>query len=689
MTARALDRLLNPRSVAIVGLSDNSARLIACVLPTFSSGCAVFIVNPRYDRVMDRPTARSLTDLGYPVDCVLSVVGAERTVEVAEEAATLDVGGMALIANGFVESGPAGAHLQDRLRAAALSGGFAVIGPNGLGFENVPRRIRLSIANRETHRVGGLSVVSQSGAMLSGVTMTGNALGAGFNLLISSGNEAVSDTADFLDYLADDPGTTGIALVIEKIRRPDCFFAALDRAIAAGKPVVAVKLARSERTRKMAASHTGALTGDAWVYDVALKQHGVSMAYDAEELGQRLALVDKIPQKRWTPVQAMGAVTTTGGYASQAYDVAVQEGISLPDLEALLPWVRERVPGTRVANPLDTAAAGGGTSLWHEIIERYITSSEIDAFIVPRPMTRDEEGHVHTLLTDLAELAQKVRKPVVLANIAGPPPAWASRYESDAVALGSGLRPTLRGLQTIGSFVRYRDRGLRAVSLPGAVARPGVPTVRVPEGEMLPFDATMRILREAGIPVAPYVLLGCDTTIDFPEPYVVKLADVTHRTEHRAVRLGITQATLPDVAAELRQIANARGLSPEIAVQPMVDSAGEVFIGINGTTELGPMVLFGLGGIFVEALNRVGGRMAPFDLDEARDLIEEFRELKVMHGFRGRPAWDLDALAHVLVKAGDFAAAGQEWIASLDLNPVLHGGDGGYTAVDALLLIRS
>ena len=689
----ALDRLLKPRSIAIVGLSDNNARLVKCVRPTFTSGCEVFIVNPRCDHVMNRPTARTLTDLGRPIDCVMSVMNAERSVELAEEAATLNIGGMVVIANGFAEIGAEGARLQERLSTAARSAGFAVIGPNGLGFENVPAGIRLSMANREAHTVGGLSVISQSGAMLSGVTMTGNALGAGFNLLISSGNEAASDMADFACYLAEDPGTRAIALVIEKVRRPACFFAAIDRAIAAGKPVVAVKLARNERTRQMAAAHTGALTGDAWVYDVALRQHGVSMAYDAEELGHRLALIDKIPRERWSPVQALGVVSTTGGYASQAYDVASQEGIPVPALEHLLPWVQERFPATHVANPLDVAT-GGGISRWREVMEHYISSPDIDAFLVPRPLTREEDGHVHTLVTDLAEVAQLENKPVVLANIAGPPPPWSSRFESKALALGSGLRPTLRGLQTIGSFVRYRNRqlGRERPQIPEVFDRPQTTTVRTPEGDMLPFDATMRILRRVGIPVADYTLLSGDSDpgriqIEFAEPYVVKLANVAHRTEYGAVRVSVTSEVLTTIVDDLWHIAGAHGLSPVIAVQPMVQSTAEVFVGINGTTELGPMVVFGLGGVFVEALNRVGGRMAPFDVEEARDLIDEFRGLKVLHGFRGLPAWDLAALSGILVSAGRLAAAGRDWIASLDVNPVLYGSS-GYTAVDALLLVK-
>lgn len=150
---------------------------------------------------------------------------------------------------------------------------------------------------------------------------------------------------------------------------------------------------------------------------------------------------------------------------------------------------------------------------------------------------------------------------------------------------------------------------------------------------------------------------------------LVKLADVAHRTEHDAVRLGVSAAGIGDAIAGLRAIAASDGLSPAIVIQPMIDSRGEALLGVQGESELGPMVVFGLGGVFTEALGEVGGRMAPFGPQQARSLIEEFRDLKVMHGFRGRPAWDLAALTRILVAAGRLAAAGREWIASLDGQP--------------------
>jgi succinyl-CoA synthetase beta subunit len=209
---------------------------------------------------------------------------------------------------------------------------------------------------------------------------------------------------------------------------------------------------------------------------------------------------------------------------------------------------------------------------------------------------------------------------------------------------------------------------------------------------MLPFGATMDLLAEHGLPVAPYQLISAETDASsvcptFAGPYVVKLADVAHRTEHGAVRLNVDDAGLVAAVADLRAIAAADGLSPVVAVQPMVEIIGETLLGIQGQSELGALVVFGLGGIFVEVLNRVGGRMTPFGMDEARALIDEFADMKLMHGFRGRPAWDLDGLAAILLAAGRLAAGGRDWIASLDINPLVYGPT-GYHAVDAVLLLQ-
>jgi acetate---CoA ligase (ADP-forming) len=686
----ALGRLVKPSSIAIVGLSDNSP-MTGLMRPTLDSSAEVFFVNPRYETVMGRPTAPTLTSLGRPIDAVMSFMANVRTTELVEEAAGLDVGGLVLIASGFREIGDEGIELQERVRSAAASVGMPVIGPNGLGYVNVRHGISLTIAGRHKRRPGGISVISQSGAMLSGVAMAAWLYdGCGLNLILSAGNEAYTDLADYVDYLAADPETTAIGLVIEKVRRPAEFFAAVRRATEAGKPVVALKLARNERSRRMAATHTGSLTGDAWVYDVAFRQAGVALAYDPEELVDRLALFDQIPRHRWTPVRSLGVVTLTGGFASLALDLATAEGLEVPALDSFGEWMRTNLQANVLANlvpnPLDTANVGG--HLWSRVIDKYTTSDELDSLMVIHPLADEDEDLAPPIVKEYVRAAAEVAKPCVLANCSGVPGFWAKPLVGDTVAFGRGLLPTIRGLKTLGAFVQYRENMSAPLDAGERLPRPAASLI----GDMLPFGDTMRLLAGAGIPVAPYAIIPPDAApggidVPFGGPYVLKLADVAHRTEHGAVRLNVDPAGVPEAITGLRELAARDGLPATVAVQPMIAATGEALLGIQGESELGPLVVFGLGGIFAEALRKVGGRMAPFDAAQARGLIEEFRDVQVMHGFRGHPAWDLEGLTDILVAAGRLAAGGRDWIMSLDVNPLLFGPD-GFQAVDALLLVR-
>ncbi|MFE2433086.1 acetate--CoA ligase family protein [Streptomyces sp. NPDC059373] len=687
----ALRRLLKPRTIAVVGLSETSA-FIDYIAPTLDGDAEVFFVHPQHDTVLGRKTYSRIQDIGRPLDAVLSVMSAERTTQLAEECADLDCGGLVLIAGGFAETGADGAALQQRLVAAAERSGMAIVGPNGLGFINVPHNVSLTIASRHKRRPGGISVVSQSGAMLSGVAMAAwDRPGTGLNLLISGGNEAVTDLADYVNHFVDDPETAAIGLVIEQVRRPQAFFAAVRRAHAAGKPVAALKLARNSRSQAMAASHTNALTGDAWVYDVAFAQAGIAVAHDPEELVDRLSMFTQLDPARWTGVEKLGIITMTGGFASLSFDIAAEEGLEIPALDSMKPWVQQNLPGVTVPNPLDTTGLGG--SFWPEIVDSYAKSDELDALMYIHPLAdEDDSPRTRELVAEFVKAAREVRKPFVVANCSGPLGAFVDEQVrgTGTVALGHGLRSSLRGLATLGSFARHRARTVAATAPVTPAARPAAVPIPVAEGPMLPFAATMDLLAAHGIPTAPYVLVEAGATAavpDFAGPYVVKLADVGHRTEHGAVRLKVTDDTLAEAVEEMRGIAARDGLPPLVAVQPMADVRGETIVGIQGASELGPLVVFGIGGVLVEVVRRVGGRMAPLSEAEARDLIDEFKGLGLMHGFRGREPWDLEALTGILVGAGRLAAEGADWIASLDINPLVYGAQ-GFVAVDALCLLR-
>jgi acyl-CoA synthetase (NDP forming) len=686
----ALDRMLSPATVAFVGIGDES-RWAHAVNHSLTSGADCFFVHHKADMAFGRPTFSTLSDIGQPVDVVFSALGAERTVDLVEQAAAAGAGGLVTCAGGFAELGDEGLYLQQRMVDAARAGGLPVVGPNGIGLINVQRRLHLSMLPIFRRRAGGLSAATHSGAMIEAMAAAGSRSGGvGFNLLVSAGNEPVTDMADYLDFFARDEQTRVIALAIEKIRRPEAFFDAARRCLEAGKPVVAIKLGRSERTQRMAASHTGTLTGDAWVYDVAFKQAGILAADDVDDLIDRVQFLEQLPRRRWSPVRGLGILTMTGGFAQLASDLAEVEGLSVPEVDRLRPFVSENIPGGVVTNPLDaTGFVGVIDGLWRKVLSEYSSAPEFDALL----FNSQYADWTQSDFTDqeFAEFGAASDKPFVIGPLAGNAGGWLDRYRSREIGVGNGLRGCLRGLQTMGAFMRLRP-GLcvRPASGIAEMARPQGCTVEVEEGLMLSFGPTMDLLNSVGIPTAPYTLIasGADAGIPpFPGPYVVKLADVAHRTEHDAVRLNVTAATITAAVEDLRAIATADGLSPLVAVQPMVTSLGETFVGIKGSSELGPLVAFGLGGVFVEVLRRVSGRIAPITHADASDLVDGFNDTGIMDGHRGAPTWDRAAVARVLVAASNLAAGGRAWIESLDINPLIVTKDGPL-AVDGLCLVH-
>ena len=689
--APTLGRLMNPKSVAIVGVSESSPWAHSAQR-SLDSDAEFYFVHHKAQRVFGHEVYPQLSAIGQPVDAVFCALGAERTIDIVEQAAELGAGGVIAVAGGFAETGAEGARLQQRMLDAARAVDMPVIGPNGIGLINVRLRLELTMLPNFSRRAGGLSAATHSGAMIEAMAAAAwRAGGVGFNLLVSAGNEAVTDLADYLDHFARDEHTRVVALALEKIRRPEAFFDAARRCLEAGKPVVALKLGRSERAQRMAASHTGTLTGDAWVYDVAFKQAGIVKADDIDDLIDRVQFLEQLPRKRWTPVRGLAVLTATGGFAQLASDLCDVEGVDVPEVQRLRPFVEEHIPGGSVPNPLDITVMGGSVEgLWRKIVSEYASAPEFDALLFA---SQHAEWRAPNSLSDeFAELGATSDKPFIIAPLAGQGGRWLEDYRSNDIAIGNGLRGCLRGLNTMGAFMRIRP-GSRVRS-PGevpALPRPAAEPTDVPEGAMLPFGATMDLLSSAGIPTAPYHLIssgGAASLPPFGGPYVVKLADVAHRTEHNAVRVGVDEGELGDAVEELRAIAGSHGLPSLIAVQPMIAGNGEAFVGIRGDSELGPLVAFGLGGVFVEVMGRVGGRMAPMSAVDASDLIEEFSDTGVLDGFRGAAPWDRDALAAVLVAASHLAAGGRGWLESMDINPLIVTADGP-VAVDGLCLLST
>jgi acyl-CoA synthetase (NDP forming) len=684
----ALRRLLAPSTIAIVGANESLGMSNNAVRPMLAAGRAVHLVNPKRDELYGQAVFPALTAIGAPVDAVLGLVNASRAVDLVEEAAAAGCGGVVVTAAGFGEGGADGEALQRRLVDAATAGGVAVIGPNCAGFRNVPLGANLFTGGPLDLTAGGVAVVSQSGFLVRAAMAAARDRQLGVSIAVSSGNEAVCDRADYVEVLAGDEATRVICLVIETIRRPAEFFASVAAARAAGKAVVALKLGRSNRARRIIASHTGAIADDAWVYDVAFADHGIVSVADVDHLlDAALLLAQVATTRRSEPIQRIGIITTSGGVAALATDIADRTDAPVPPLDELEPWVRERVPGDTV-NPLDlTGFVMTDRALTEELFERY--ADAVDLLVLAWWTGDQDEGWASLLLEPFAAVAERHEVPFVVSPVESTSVGvWVDDWRKQGVHFARGIESVYRAVaahnldaaapgppQTV-----KRDRG-------SGTDRPAL--VPSEAGPLVSFADAMGMLAEVGITVADYVVIRPEDEVPLlqhlGDEVVVKLADVPHRTELGAVSVGVAIEDVPAEVTRLRVTAAQHHAPATVVVQAMVRGMGEAFGGLLCTAALGPVLLFGRGGVQVETQGGVRGRMLPTSSSRLASQVDDVAGAHVFERLRGQTAWPPAPLERAVASLVDLWQRHGTWLDSVDLNPLIVTADGP-VAVDVLLI---
>jgi acyl-CoA synthetase (NDP forming) len=693
-----LQRFFHPKSIAIIGLSDSgrSPGIPSLANLLGKSDLDVFLVHPKAETLFGRRAYPSLPAIGKSVDAVLSLVGATHAIDVVSQARTAKAGGVIVIAAGFKEIGESGQKLERDI-LAATGDDVPVLGPNCFGFVDFVRDVELWLGGvaPSNRRNGSIGLVSHTGGMIPAAVIAGCDRNIGFSYGISVGNEVNVDMVDCMEFLIDDNATRIIGLIVESIRRPDAFFKAAARAMDAGKPIVALKLGRSARTVALAKSHTGSLAGEARAYDAAFRQYGISGASDLSEFLDVLAGFEQTPSAQWSTLSRVAVITPTGGGASLASDVFDDFGINLPVMDSIRAGVRGVIPSADVLNPLDTTGfVFFNPQIRERIAALYAGSDEIDALVFQWHMQNEYIGLTKPFIDELMTRCAQHKKTFILSA------ADDGHIESEALALAErgavlsrGPVAAARALRAMAQFGRDKAR-LQKRERPIAVRAIPSPEERdiraSTAGPILGFDATMKLLSSAGIPVAPYrVIADGETCIDLPDGdrFVVKLADIPHRTDIGALRFNVGPNDVMASVNELRDVARRQDLPLAVAVQPQLPIDGEAFIGLKADSGLGPMVMCGLGGIFVEMFAKVCGLIAPFDHTEATQALVQLDDTGVFDGLRGAAPWDRDILASLLVSVGQLALGGKSWISSLDINPIALSG-GRFVALDGLCVVQ-
>lgn len=695
--AGGLDALFQPRSIAFIGASERSTApasrgLRNCVRLGFKGG--LYPINPKHQALFGVACHPSLASIAQPVDLAMIALSAEATLDAV--AACKDAGVRVVIAcsSGWDETGTAeGAARTARLRALMHGSRMRLLGPNCLGSGNAATGMCLaynsSFESISFARRGRIGLVTQSGAMLGGIILNGEDMGADLALFAHVGNAMDIGLEEIMEHMVHDPQVRVLALMIEGVREPGRFVAAARLAQRHGKPVVAFKAGASELGRQAVKSHTGALAGSDEVFSAVCRELGVIRVAEPEDLMPTAALLASWEKKNPVRDGKLLVFTLSGGAASIIADECSTTGLTLPPLtQATLNRLQPILPGYATAgNPFDV---GGGVFSDPDLPRKALAMSVLDDNVeavlwVGVGAPRDERSCL--MLDQALDVFQECGKPAAIVPLSGhPEEAGFGR----ARALGI---PVMRSLHAAVRSISAASLARRTVVAPG---QPGRDLPDLPDGDVIDELHSKDLLARLGIPVPPSGL--ADSADDVAAiaarigfPVVVKgiAAGVAHKSELGLVALALVSAEEARLAAE-RMARRAGGLALRgFLVEKMADQGVEVVLGIKRDPQFGPVLMFGLGGIAVELFSDVAFGMCPLSPEGAQAVIGLTRAATLLRGYRGQPRADEQALVQAMVRLSQFAARHAQCLDEMDVNPLIVRPEGlGVVAVDAVMIRR-
>lgn len=700
MHAELTRYLLAPRAMAIVGASERNpySRSALTRLEQCGYQGQVYLVNPGSATVWGQPAYPRANALPGPIDMAFIVVPRTAVLQALQDCAAGGARAAVVISNGFGESAdPLGRELQNQLEAFLRATPMALCGPSCLGVLNLGHDFQAFGGHPGVPLLkGGLALVSQSGANVHSYIGTALARNLGFNYIVSSGNEVGLELADYIDYFLDDPATRAVCAYVESVRTPARFVAVARRARDLGKPIIVIKIGRSESAHRAALAHTGAMTGPDELFNTLFRQYGVIRADSIEEALDRAALFVASAPARWPRAPGVGLVSISGGFAAALADVSDAAGFAVPEfapatnarLAEILP------PNVSAHNPIDisTQAQRDRPDAWEQALHAVAADPAVDLVLDAEALPVDER-RVRVLLA----VRERSGKPVLLATTSPHIDIFSAEIRAlchaGELPLLAGVDGTRRALQSVLAYTRQQEAGTR----PAPATLPAVP--RPPQAVL--HEVAARAL------LAPFGIRGPAEAVADDAAAVAEAArrlgagrfalkvissQLPHRSEHGLIRLNVAPAQLAEECAVLERNLAATGVARDqcrLLVQTMTPGVAELIVGLTCTPGYPPLLMVGFGGVNVELLKDVATRVCPIDATEAAAMLRELRLFPTLTGYRGRTPGDVAALARAIAAMSDFAMAAGDWLREAELNPliVLPAGQ-GVLAVDALIVAR-
>jgi acetate---CoA ligase (ADP-forming) len=687
-----LDPLLKPESVALVGASEREnspGRVLANMVINSEFGGDIYPINPGYQSIFGKPCYTNLDALPKKVDHVIIALGVEK-LEASLRAAIEHGARAATIFSSTTLERDVEPHLQTRLTTMAEAAGIHICGANGMGFYNIPLNLYAGMFQRpETINSGGVSHIAQSGTAFA--TLAHNGCRLGFNLCVSSGNEMTTTVADYMDWSLEQPDTRVISLFLETVRDPESFVSALGKAQSKQIPIVALKIGKTPLAAKMAISHTGAIAGNHAAFEALFKRFGVIEVQDLDELAATLMLLQNGPS---THDGQFAAVFESGGLREMMTDLAHELEIDFAPIEAVTQSEisHHLDPGLKAENPLDAWGS-------HHRFEERFTASLKALMLDPNvaggaffSIFRDDYFLHEAIYRVVETVSREVDKPIALATTyADLDNEKLSRRAFEAgIPLIEGARESLLAFKHLFEYQRQLKEplytGTESVT---DNAKSSHCRELFKSGHELSFDEnkSLELLSSFGIPVVTNLQVSDKESLirssrEMKYPLVLKTAEpgINHKSDSNGVFVNISE----EVALIEHYSDLCSRLGPTVQIAEMINNAVEISLGCIHDPQFGPFIMISAGGVLVELLNDRKVALCPISDEEAFCLVNELKVSRLLNGYRGKPAVNINALVKTIVQFSEFATEFQEYFSEIDINPLLINTEGCY-AVDALI----
>jgi acetyltransferase len=678
---RPVGSLLHARSVAIVGASPKG-RWPTLIFRNLKNGGyhgKIYLVNPNYSELWEEPCYPDLDALPEPAEHLLLLIPTKAVLRTLEKGSALGAKAATIYSAGFGEGDdPEGKERAKAMRELCSRTGMVCCGPNCMGTISVAEGLWSFPTALSLLRAGHVGLIFQSGGSLGNWVKGASERGIGFSYAVSSGNEVDLDLVDYLSFLVSDPETRLVVLLIEGVRRPKEFMTVAAQALAKNKPILVVKIGRSERAQRQAISHTGALAGSDEVFDAVCHRLGLIRCPTLEDLTETTLafLPGRVPRG-----QRAAIIVNSGGMKGLLLDHIEEVGIELAQMsESTQKAVRPLIPAElAVENPLECGVAGFGDEKgFLEIVRLHAEDPGVDLLGIHGELPRQQEKRDPGIWK---ALAASTEKPIVAFARATYSLTDESRIfqEEAGIPFLQGITMTLRALKGLGFYAQRKQQGIARL-LPATG-----------KAEDLEGEAFRRHLEAHGLTL-PRQAVALNPTeaalrakeIGFPVALKLLAPGFVHKTEAGAVILGLRSAGEVEAAGKLL-LAKIKD-EGSLLVQEMVEGA-EVILGARTDAQFGPVIMVGLGGIFVEVLKDIALRLLPVDEREALAMLRELKGYRVLEGVRGQPRRDVGALVRAITGLSELFVSYRSFLSDLEVNPLIVREEGrGLAAVDVRMI---